>query len=109
MECKLQSVKMNCFDQISYRFEGLESISRDGGSKKVEIFPNIDGKHPERAIILWCNREAKVRDVIGLTCLKYIHEKRPHNLQPPITNYDLFMCEEDGTVDNDFPALDWKV
>ena len=82
---------------------------RDGGSKRVDIFPNIDGRHPEKAITVWCNREAKVRDVIGLTCLKYTHEKRPHNLQPPITNYDLFMCEEDGTVDNDFPALDWKV
>ena len=51
-------------------------------------------------------RDARVRDVIGLCCLKYVHLGRPHKLVPPVSNYDLHMCEEDGTIDNDFPALD---
>ena len=87
------------------RYEGVPS--KEAGSKCVEIFPNIE-RRSEAAITVWVGREARVRDVIGLTCLKYCHEARPHQLQPPLEDYDLFMCEEDGTVDADFPALDIK-
>ena len=84
-------------------YEGVPS--REAGSKCVDIFPNITGDTAESAIRVWCGREARVKDVIGLTCLKYQYQGRPHHLQPPVTDYDLVMCEEDGTVDNDFPPL----
>lgn len=80
--------------------------SKDAGSKYVEVFPILEGTRPEQPISIWCGRDAKVKDVIGLTCLKYFHLGRPHKLHPPANNYDLFMCEEDGVVDNDFPSLD---
>ena len=47
---------------------------------------------------------------MGLVCWRYTLEGRlPHlesNLGPDA--FDLFMCEEDGTVDRDFPCLDWR-
>jgi len=57
-----------------------------------------------------CSKDAKVRDIVGLVCWRYTLEGRlPHlesNLGPDA--FDLFMCEEDGTVDRDFPCLDWR-
>ena len=51
-----------------------------------------------------------MRDIVGLVCWRYTLEGRlPHlesNLGPDA--FDLFMCEEDGTVDRDFPCLDWR-
>ena len=47
---------------------------------------------------------------MGLVCWRYTLEgKLPpleSNLGPDA--FDLFMCEEDGTVDRDFPCLDWR-
>ena len=47
---------------------------------------------------------------MGLVCWRYTLEGR----LPPLESiqgpeaFDLFMCEEDGTVDRDFPSLDWR-
>jgi len=57
-------------------------------------------------ICLSCNRDAKVYELIGLACYKYSLEARTPALIPPLDNYSLYMCEEDGAVDIDFPALD---
>ena len=47
---------------------------------------------------------------MGLVCWRYTLEGRlpplESNLGPD--SFDLFMCEEDGTVDRDFPCLDWR-
>ena len=47
---------------------------------------------------------------MGLICWRYTLEGRlpplESNLGPDA--FDLFMCEEDGTVDRDFPCLDWR-
>jgi len=59
-----------------------------------------------KPIHLSCNRDAKVYELIGLACYKYSLESRVPALLPPVDNYSLFMCEEDGAVDIDFPALD---
>ena len=53
-----------------------------------------------------CGRDATVRDLVGLACCVYTQARRQPRLNPPVDNYSLFMCEEDGTVDVDFPALD---
>ena len=85
------------------RFEGVSSKDR-----KVEIFVVVDGEGSRTPLTLWCSREAKVKDVIGLTCLKYFHQEPSQRLEPPVHNYSLHMCEDDGTVDWDFPSLDLK-
>jgi len=89
------------------RFEG--SHYRDGVVKKVEVFPSMQENSGGVIfpINLSCARDAKVRDVVGLVCLKYTTEGRQPILEHPPENYNLFMCEEDGTLDKDFPALDW--
>ena len=88
-------------------FEGLPN--KDSGSKTVEIFPIIDQNSSEDSITICCSKEARVKDVIGLACLKYCAKERPRKLEPPVSSYELFMCEEDGTLDSDFPALDSNV
>ena len=90
------------------RFEG--SHYREGVVKRVEVFPAMEERsdsvpHP---IKVACVKDAKVKDVVGLVCLKYTIEERLPRLEPPAENYSLFMCEEDGTLDSDFPALDWS-
>lgn len=83
--------------------------NKESGSKTVEIFPVIDQKSSEDPITICCGKEARVKDVIGLACLKYCAEDRPQQPEPPVSGYELFMCEEDGTLDSDFPALDSNV
>lgn len=83
--------------------------NKESGSKTVEIFPIIDQKCSEAPITICCGKEARVKDVIGLACLKYCAEARPQRPEPPVSGYELFMCEEDGTLDSDFPALDSNV
>ena len=47
---------------------------------------------------------------MGLVCWRYTLEGRlpPLELNSRPDAFDLFMCEEDGTVDRDFPCLDWR-
>ena len=49
-----------------------------------------------------------MKDVIGLACLKYFQQTPSERLEPPVHSYSLHMCEEDGSVDCDFPSLDLK-
>eukprot|EP00090_Calanus_glacialis_P016026 TRINITY_DN25140_c0_g1_i1.p1 TRINITY_DN25140_c0_g1~~TRINITY_DN25140_c0_g1_i1.p1 ORF type:complete len:510 (-),score=242.31 TRINITY_DN25140_c0_g1_i1:56-1585(-) len=90
------------------RFEG--SHYREGVVKRVEVFPAMEERSDNvpHSIKVACVKDAKVKDVVGLVCLKYTIEERLPRLEPPAENYSLFMCEEDGTLDSDFPALDWS-
>ena len=47
---------------------------------------------------------------MGLVCWRYTLEGRLPPLESTLgpDAFDLFMCEEDGTVDRDFPCLDWR-
>ena len=85
------------------RFEGICNKDR-----KVDIFFVIDGVKVCSPLTIWCSREAKVKDVIGLACLKYFQQTPSERLEPPVHSYSLHMCEEDGSVDCDFPSLDLK-
>nr|CAG4646290.1 EOG090X072S [Macrothrix elegans] len=51
---------------------------------------------------------AKVSDLIGLVCYKYNNEKRQPPLSGPVENYALFIAEDDGSPDADFPCLEPK-
>ncbi|KAG5864466.1 hypothetical protein JTB14_028205 [Gonioctena quinquepunctata] len=54
-----------------------------------------------------CVATAKVLELIGLTLLKYSYNHGISNLKPA-THYGLYITEEDGEVDRDFPCLDSK-
>jgi len=90
------------------RFEG--SHYKEGMVKYVEVFPMMEelSHAVPRPIKLTCAKDAKVKDVVGLVCLKYTLEGRLPKLEPPAENYNLYMCEEDGSMDRDFPALELK-
>ncbi|XP_071443140.1 stress-activated map kinase-interacting protein 1 [Hetaerina americana] len=50
---------------------------------------------------------AKVRDLVGLVCWKYASEhKGATTLLPKVDRYGLYIAEDDGEVDMDFPCLD---
>jgi len=59
-----------------------------------------------KPILVMCRGDARVHELIGLSCYKYTLENREPRLAPPVENSSLFMCEEDGSVDWDFPSLD---
>jgi len=78
--------------------------------RKVEVFPVLGDDQLTVPLNMSCSKDAKVRDIVGLVCWRYTLESRlpplESNLGPDA--FDLFMCEEDGTVDRDFPCLDWR-
>lgn len=49
--------------------------------------------------------QAKVRDLIGLTCWSYTNEEREPKLDFNISKYCLRIAEDNGEIDTDFPAL----
>ncbi|KAK4026800.1 target of rapamycin complex 2 subunit MAPKAP1 [Daphnia magna] len=51
---------------------------------------------------------AKVFELIGLVCYKYSQEKREPPLSGTVDNYALFIAEDDGSPDADFPCLEPK-
>ena len=75
--------------------------------RRVEVWPAWSVT-PPGPLTICCAREARVREAVGLVCLQYTLEGRQPALFPPVTAFSLGMCEEDGTVDTDFPALEMK-
>ncbi|XP_074600396.1 SAPK-interacting protein 1 [Brevipalpus obovatus] len=49
--------------------------------------------------------QAKVRDLIGLTCWSYTNDDREPKLDSNISKYCLRIAEDNGEIDTDFPAL----
>jgi len=108
LESLTPSEEQNPWQQYA-KFEG--SHYREGVVKRVEVFPAMQEKNEGSQlppIKVSCMKDAKVKDVVGLVCLKYTIEERMPKLEAPAENYSLFMCEEDGALDTDFPALDWN-
>jgi len=88
------------------RFDATGNAEQKFVRRILMYFPMTVGEKAMKPISISCGREARVCDLIGLSCCVYTQEVRQPRLQPPADNYSLFMCEEDGTVDVDFPALD---
>ena len=94
--------------------------------RKVEVFPVLEDDQLTVPLNISCSKDAKVdqalylfhylwfasqvRDIVGLVCWRYTLEGRlpPLEANSGPDAFDLFMCEEDGTVDRDFPCLDWR-
>ena len=49
---------------------------------------------------------ATVRDAVGFACLEYTRASRRPPLRPDADSYALYMAEQDGSIDVEFPALD---
>ncbi|KAJ8961031.1 hypothetical protein NQ314_006013 [Rhamnusium bicolor] len=88
------------------KFDGSGQVNIP--TRKYKIFltmlPPQQRNYP---IHICCVATAKVQDLIGLILLKFSANQGECNLNlKPVTNYGLYICEEDGEVDRDFPCLD---
>jgi len=78
----------------------------DKYARTIAVFFPMDEELAAQPIEVCCSREAKVSDLIGLAFCKYTTENRRPRMAPPAANYSLLLCEEDGSVEYEFPALD---
>ncbi|XP_039260172.2 target of rapamycin complex 2 subunit MAPKAP1-like [Styela clava] len=97
------------YDNPFREYSKFDGPGQTAGVKKVDIFVWPYGAEKPRFAMLVSvlAQKAKVQDVIGLTCWKYLVE----NQEPPLTGktvqrFSLHIAEDDGTVDTDFPPLD---
>jgi hypothetical protein len=92
------------------KFAGEGVDTQYTSTKDLDIFlaflPDEDDRmEPWSVIVL---DTATVQEVIGLALYKYSQEEQKAKLQADIKAYALYIAEEDGAVDLDFPALDEK-
>ncbi|XP_008547321.1 target of rapamycin complex 2 subunit MAPKAP1 [Microplitis demolitor] len=75
--------------------------------RKYRIFmcmlPKEERVYPMQVTVI-CS--ATVEEFIGLICYKYATENPNHSLKKEINKYGLYIAEDDGEVDWDFPCLD---
>ncbi|KAG8034627.1 hypothetical protein G9C98_007703 [Cotesia typhae] len=91
----------------------IEYVKFDGSGlvgvpvRKYRIFmcilPKEERVYPMQVTVM-CS--ATVEEFIGLICYKYATENPNHNLIKEINKYGLYIAEDDGEVDGDFPCLD---
>jgi len=92
-------------------FRGYSRFNGRGHGNPTQCFTMFVYPHssttpvgPLQVVILQQN--ARVLDLIGLTCWQYQHEKfAPKLQQTNIVNYTVKLAEEDGEVDQEFPSL----
>ncbi|XP_012285280.1 stress-activated map kinase-interacting protein 1 [Orussus abietinus] len=101
---KCPNLPQNAFTDYA-KFEGNAQVG--GPARKYRIFmsmlPKDQRAYPLQTIVLVT---AKVQEFIGLICYKYASEHPDHPLKDDITKYGLYLCEDDGEIDWDFPCLD---
>ncbi|XP_066988872.1 target of rapamycin complex 2 subunit MAPKAP1 isoform X2 [Macrobrachium rosenbergii] len=77
-------------------------------SRRISIYPligeNPTPTYPMVVSVVNCS-QARVVDLIGLTCWLYTKENREPPLTGGVENHVLHIAEEDGQVDWDFQAL----
>ncbi|XP_043275029.1 stress-activated map kinase-interacting protein 1 [Venturia canescens] len=87
------------------RFDGNAQIGVP--VRKYRIFmcmlPKEERSYPLQVVVL---ATTKVQEFIGLICHKYASEHPDHPLKEDISKYGLYLTEDDGEVDWDFPCLD---
>ncbi|KAG8212674.1 hypothetical protein J437_LFUL019533, partial [Ladona fulva] len=70
----------------------------------VTMAPPGEREYPIEVSVL---ATAKVRDLVGLVCWKFASERKgATTLLPNVDRYGLYIAEDDGEVDWDFPCLD---
>ncbi|XP_061406668.1 target of rapamycin complex 2 subunit MAPKAP1 isoform X1 [Lethenteron reissneri] len=94
----------NPFNEFS-KFDGKGHVGTTA-TKRIDVY--LPGANPEHAhamhVVVMAN--ARVGDLIGLTCWQYTNEGREPKLKNSMETYCLHIAEDDGEVDADFPPLD---
>ncbi|KAI8925474.1 stress-activated map kinase interacting protein 1-domain-containing protein [Entophlyctis helioformis] len=96
--------KANPFAQAYAAFSG----KGDPTAVKLKIYLPFS-KDPLKPLFISTKREASVEEVIGFTLFEYVNESRSPMLPEKtwaITNWSLRIAEDDGSIDDDFPAVD---
>lgn len=87
------------------RFDGAGQINLP--TKKYRIYltmlPEEQRNYPLK---ICCVATAKILDLIGLILLKFSTSYAGDYVLKPAAHYGLYITEEDGEVDSDFPNLD---
>lgn len=101
---KCPNLPQNPFTEYA-KFDGNAQVGI--AIRKYRIFmcmlPKEERTYPLQIVVV---ATAKVLEFIGLICYKYATEHPNHNLKEDITKYGLYITEDDGEVDWDFPCLD---
>ncbi|XP_043500457.1 target of rapamycin complex 2 subunit MAPKAP1 [Polistes fuscatus] len=101
---KCPNLPQNPFTDFA-KFDGNAQVGI--AIRKYRIFmcmlPKEERTYPLQIVVI---ATAKVLEFIGLICYKYASEHPNHNLKEDITKYGLYITEDDGEVDWDFPCLD---
>ena len=69
------------------------------------ILHNLAGEQRLKTLQVVIFTNARVRDLIGLTCWLYTNEVNEPKLEPEVDKYCLRIAEDNGEIDTDFPAL----
>lgn len=71
----------------------------------ITMLNEDDRKYPMEVVII---SSAKILDLIGLICWKCSIDHPDVTLKDSVNHYGLFIAEDDGAVDWDFPSLDTR-
>jgi len=76
-------------------------------SRKIRIFFPFSGSAEMKLVPIdvTCFRDVTVNDLLGLALYQYTQKSRLPRVELPLENHCVCMCEEDGSVDSDFPPL----
>nr|CAG4650185.1 EOG090X072S [Sida crystallina] len=91
---------------LSYaKFDGTSQIRTP--TRTIKIFMTMQNKEDRNYPLHVCVvASAKVSELIGLACYKHNHERREPQLTGPVGQFALFIAEDDGSPDADFPCLE---
>lgn len=88
------------------KFDASGSFDNKASRKMTIYFPFCTVEETRSlSIVVTCFREISIQDLVGLSMLQYTTQRRVPRVTPPVEKLSLCMCEEDGTVDSDFPPL----
>uniref|UniRef100_A0A6G1S8I1 Target of rapamycin complex 2 subunit MAPKAP1 n=1 Tax=Aceria tosichella TaxID=561515 RepID=A0A6G1S8I1_9ACAR len=101
---KFPSLPKNPFSEYA-QFDG--GMSEAGPVKKIRVFIALNNQQQTNYEVVIVSN-AKVQDLIGLTCWQYTNEGREPKLHNDINKYCLRIAEDNGEVDPDFSSLNPK-
>lgn len=97
---------MNPYTEYA-RYDGTGQVNLPTRSYRIYLtmLPEEERNYP---LNVCCVATARIQELIGLILLKFSTDYSGDYSFKPVTNYGLYITEEDGEVDRDFPQLDIK-
>nr|CAG4640894.1 EOG090X072S [Eulimnadia texana] len=86
------------------KFDG--SIQSGVVTRTIRIYVHVGDEESRYPLTICVVASAKVSELIGLTCYTHNCQKQQPEIREPIDNFALFIAEDDGSPDKDFPCLD---